>query len=274
MEHTMTTSEVRAAADRLGLRPSKALGQNFLVDGNILRLILNEADVREDETVLEIGPGLGALTRLLTAHARRVIAIEKDARLAAYLREELPTLELIEADAVDWLRDPPLLAGLADGFKVVSNLPYSVASPVIEALVEGSSKPRKMVLTVQREVAERLAATPRHKDYGAMTLFTQVRYHVTVAHVISPRCFWPSPNVESAVVALDRRDPRVALKPDAPFRDLVRSGFAHRRKMLRKLLTAFDGVESAFDSLDISTNARAEELSLDQWIRLANAVGS
>lgn len=268
----MTISDVRAAADRLGLRPSKALGQNFLVDGNILRLILGEADVRDDETVLEIGPGLGALTRLLMAHAGRVIAIEKDARLAGYLRAELPALELIEADAVDWLREPSSLDGLTDGFKVVSNLPYSVASPIIEALVEGPSKPRKMVLTVQREVAERLAATPRHKDYGAMTLFTQVRYHVTIAHVISPRCFWPAPNVESAVVALDRRDPRVTLEPGAPFHDLVRAGFGHRRKMLRKLLSGFDGAEKAFESLDIPTNARAEELSLDQWIRLANAV--
>jgi 16S rRNA (adenine1518-N6/adenine1519-N6)-dimethyltransferase len=129
-----------------------------------------------------------------------------------------------------------------------------------------------MVLTVQREVAERLASAPRHKDYGAMTLFTQLWYHVTIAHIISPHCFWPAPNVDSAVVVLDRRNPRVPLQPGAPFHDLVRAGFAHRRKMLRKLLAKFDGADKAFETLEIPTNARAEELSLEQWIRLANEV--
>jgi 16S rRNA (adenine1518-N6/adenine1519-N6)-dimethyltransferase len=270
VEHTMSVSETREAAARLGLQPSKALGQNFLIDGNILRLILKEADLRPNETVLEIGPGLGALTRLLVAHASHLIAVERDARLAAYLRAELPALNLVEADAVEWLRRPDTLAGFTPPFKVVSNLPYSVASPIIEALVEGEPKPRMMVLTVQREVAERLASTPRHKDYGAMTLFTQLRYHVTIAHIISPRCFWPAPNVDSAVVVLDRREPRVPLATGAPFHELVRAGFAHRRKMLRKLLCRFEGVEAAFASLEIPTNARAEELSLDQWILLAN----
>jgi 16S rRNA (adenine1518-N6/adenine1519-N6)-dimethyltransferase len=131
---------------------------------------------------------------------------------------------------------------------------------------------------LQREVAVRLAATPRHaeahqrgggKDYGALTLFTQLCYHVTVVHVVSPQCFFPAPNVDSAIVALDRREPRVKLLPGAPFHEIVRQGFNQRRKMLRKLVA---GAEAVLPSLGLPVTARAEELSLEQWITLANAV--
>jgi 16S rRNA (adenine1518-N6/adenine1519-N6)-dimethyltransferase len=153
--------------------------------------------------------------------------------------------------------------------KVVANLPYGISTPILERFVEGKHKPRRMVLTLQREVAQRLAAAPRHKDYGALTLFTQLHYHVSIVHVVSRHSFFPEPNVESAVVVLDRRDPRVKLLPGAPFHQIVRQGFSQRRKMLRKLVA---GAERVLPSLGVPATARAEELSLEQWIALANAL--
>lgn len=257
----MTPTEVRQLLDELGIRPSKALGQNFLVDRNILAIIVETADVRRDETILEIGPGLGVLTAELITRAKRVVAIEKDRRLCEHLRETLPGVELIEGDAVE--------VELPACDKVVANLPYSISTPILERLVEGDAKPRALIITLQREVAHRLAATPRHKDYGALTLFTQLHYHVTIAHIISPRCFYPEPKVESALVVLERRDPRVKLEAGAQFHEIVRAGFSQRRKMLRKLVP---GAESALQSFELPATVRAEELSLEQWIKLANAL--
>lgn len=266
----MTLTEVRQLLIELDLRPSKVLGQNFLTDQNIRDLIIRHADVRPDETVIEIGPGLGALTEELFKRARRLIAIEKDARLAAYLRRRFPDLELIHDDAVELLRGTAFRRPAA--FKVVANLPYSISTPILECFVEGAPKPRAMVLTVQREVAHRLAATPRHKDYGALTVFTQLYYHVTIVHIVSPRCFYPVPLVDSAIVVLERRDTRLQLAEGAPFHEVVRRGFSQRRKMLRKLLAGDEGVADAFHAAGIADTARAEELSIEQWIALANAL--
>lgn len=266
----MTLTEVRQLLAELDIRPSKALGQNFLVDGNILRILIEQADLRPDESVLEIGPGLGMLTVELAARARRVVAIEKDPRLCQYLRSQLDGIELIEGDAVEVLERTDFQ--IEAPWKVVSNLPYNISTPILERLVERKDKPRAMILTVQREVAHRLAATARHKDYGALTVFTQLWYHVTIAHIISPRCFFPAPKVDSAIVVLERRDPRVKLRVDAPFHDVVRAGFGQRRKMLHKLLAPFGEVDNAFAAASVAPTARGEELTVEQWIRLANAL--
>jgi len=266
----MTLRELRQELSRLGIRPSKALGQNFLIDGNILHIILREADVRRDETVLEIGPGLGMLTEALVERAQHVVAIEKDPRLCRYLREKFSRVALFEGDAVEVLGGR--FAALGSGFKVVSNLPYNSSTSILERLVEADLKPRRMVVTLQREVAQRLAAKPRHKAYGALTLFTQLHYHSTVAHVVSPGCFYPSPRVDSAIVVLDRRDPRVKLRSGALFPEIVRAGFGHRRKTLKKLLAGRARLDEAFAQAGIPVTARAEELSLEEWITLANAL--
>jgi len=258
----MTLTEVRQALTELEICPSKALGQNFLIDGNILEIIAREADIRSRETVLEIGPGLGALTFKLTDRAAKVIAIEKDGRLAAYMRQHYPEVELIHGDACK--------VDLPACDTVVANLPYSISTAILQRFVEGANPPRRLVLTVQREVAQRLAATPRHKDYSALTLFTQLRYHVTIVHVVSRSCFYPAPHVDSAIVALDRREPRVPLAAGAPFHELVRHGFQQRRKMLRKLLGDRARVDAALLAVGATVTARAEELSLEQWIELAN----
>ena len=258
----MNLTEVRQLLAELDLHPSKAMGQNFLIDGNILQISIREADVRPDDVVLEIGPGLGALTAELVSRAAHVFAIEKDSRLAEYIRKTYHDLTLIEGDATK--------VPLPGCDLMVANLPYSVSTPVLERLVEGADKPRRIVVMLQREVANRLVATPRHKEYGALTLFTQLHYHVTVAHIVSPKCFYPAPNVESAIVTLDHRAPRTALSPGAPFHEVVRAGFNQRRKMLRKLLADFGDSTAAFRKVGIGETVRAEELSLDQWIALAN----
>jgi 16S rRNA (adenine1518-N6/adenine1519-N6)-dimethyltransferase len=268
----MTLTQVRKLLAEFDIRPSKALGQNFLIDGNILRILIEQADLRGDETVLEIGPGLGVVTVELVARAKRVVAIEKDRRLCQYLRDHVNGMELIEGDAVKVLEQPDFHVAMP--YKVVSNLPYSISTPILERLVERTDQPRAMVLTLQREVANRLAATPRHKDYGALTVFTQLWYHVTIAHIISPGCFYPAPHVDSAIVVLERRDPRVKLLPDAPFHDVVRAGFGQRRKMLHKLIAEFGDVNAAFAAASVASTARAEELAIDQWITLANSLRS
>jgi len=253
----MKLTEVREFLGQLELRPSKALGQNFLIDGNILRIIVEQADIRRDEVVLEVGPGLGALTEELLGRAQHVVAVEKDRRLCVHLRERFPELELVEGDAteVEW----PAFD------KLVANLPYSVSTPLLERAVEAASKPRRLVVMLQREVAQRLAAVPRTKDYGALTVLTQLWYDVHIAHIVSRRCFFPVPGVDSAIVVLLRRDPRVPLAVNAPFREVVRAGFSHRRKMLGKLLADFGPVDEQ------TARRRAEELSLEEWIALANS---
>jgi 16S rRNA (adenine1518-N6/adenine1519-N6)-dimethyltransferase len=283
---SMTPNATRAALEQLALQPSRALGQNFLVDQNIAWLIVDVARLHADDTVLEIGPGLGALTELLLERAGCVVAVEKDARLHEFLRERFgrrPKLQLIHADALEFdfesfpALHPSAAASSASSFKVVANLPYSVATPVMQRLMDSPARPPRMVLTVQREVADRLTAQPRTKDYGALTLFTQLFYDVHREHIISPRCFIPPPAVESAVVSL-RLAPHPLLEPalEAPFRELVRAGFNQRRKMLRGVLPkAATGVavtagalEAALTRLGVPATARGEELSLAQWLLL------
>ncbi len=282
----MTPNETRAALKQLELQPSRALGQNFLVDRNIAYLIVDAARLHADDIVLEIGPGLGALTAVLLERDVRVVAVEKDGRLFEFLRERFggrQKLQLVHADALEFdfgsiaslhPSDPP---SPQSSFKVVANLPYAVATPLMQRLVDSPARPPRMVLTVQREVADRLTAQPRTKDYGALTLFTQLFYEVRREHIISPRCFMPPPAVESAVVSL-RLAPHPLLEPalEAPFRELVRAGFGHRRKMLRGLLpksgtslaVTAGGLEAALTRVGASATARGEELSLAQWLLL------
>jgi 16S rRNA (adenine1518-N6/adenine1519-N6)-dimethyltransferase len=270
----MNLTECKIALTELGMRPTKSLGQNFLVDSNILDIIVRAARLDSRDAVLEIGPGLGGLTAKLLTLAGTVVSIEKDARLHDWLNRRFAdarNLKLICADALE-AELPPILR---DGqFKLVANLPYCISSALIERFVENPPRPVSMTLTMQREMGERLAANPSTKDYGALTLFTQLRYHVTLERIISPHCFFPPPEVQSAVVVLDRREPRVKLKEGAPFQQIVRAAFAQRRKMLRKMLVqsgfAAQSVDAAFEKLKVASTARGEELSLENFITLAN----
>jgi len=198
-------THVRLLLDELGACPKKALGQNFLVDRNILNILLDAAALDERDSVLEIGPGLGVLTAELVTRVKSVRAVEKDGRLAAYLRDlyrGAAAVEIVNADALKTdLRDLP-----AQGFsKVVANLPYNVASRILMEMAIGKP-PGLVVVTVQKEVADRIVAEPGGKSFGILGLWLRSVFDVEFVKSVSRTCFWPPPAVQSAIVRLTRRD--------------------------------------------------------------------
>jgi 16S rRNA (adenine1518-N6/adenine1519-N6)-dimethyltransferase len=271
----MKLSEMRRLLAERGIRLTRSLGQNFLHDAHQLERIVAAAELTPRDRVLEIGPGLGPLTEWLLRRAGAVLAIEKDARLLALLRERFPAgahprLELVQADALEWLqrerRD-------WREWKVVSNLPYSVASPILVELAQTPLRPQRLVVTLQREVAQRLMAAPGSADYGQLTLLLQLDYAPRRAFRIPRRCFFPEPDVDSACVVLERRpEPLLDAAARETFRRVIRRAFSQRRKMMFKLLRADwpqAPLEAAFRQLGLSPQARAEEVGLEQFVKLA-----
>lgn len=267
----MNLSEMRELLAARQLQLTKSLGQNFLHDGNQLRRIVTAAELTATDRVLEIGPGLGPLTELLLAQAGDVLAIEKDGRLVEFLRERFAAdkLQLLHADALDYLRQE---ARDWSGWKLVANLPYSVASPLLVDLAQSPQRPERMVVTLQLEVAKRLMATPADDDYGVLTLLLQLRYEPLEWFKIPAACFFPAPDVDSACVVLRRRaSPLLPEAWHATFEQIVKRGFSQRRKMMFKLLKQdwpAEKLEAAFAALNISPQERAERLSLEQFAEL------
>jgi 16S rRNA (adenine1518-N6/adenine1519-N6)-dimethyltransferase len=262
------------------LRPSRALGQNFVTDANTVRRIARLADFPAGQRVVEIGAGLGALTLALVEAGAAVTAVEIDQHLLPVLRAQVEShgVRVVQADALtlDWtsLLGHPDEAAETPGqtpWVLVANLPYNVAVPVIVRVLEEAPAVASMLVMVQREVGERLAATPSSKAYGAVSV--KVAYHA-VARVVGrvpPGVFVPRPSVESVLVRIVRRD-TVAVDPAVVGPDrlftVVRAGFAHRRKMLRRALA--DVIDpAAFTAAAVDPAARAEELTVEDWGRLA-----
>ncbi|RME95061.1 MAG: ribosomal RNA small subunit methyltransferase A [Verrucomicrobia bacterium] len=270
----MKLSAMRALLREEGIRLTRSLGQNFLHDANQLRRIVALADLAPGERILEVGPGLGPLTEQLLAAGARVLAVEADRRLVRLLRQrwpDEPRLELLEADALAWLRQEP-----RDwrGWKLVANLPYSVASPLLVELALSTHPPAAMVVTVQKEVAARLAAGPGGRDYGVLSLLVQARYLPGRSFTIPRTCFHPPPKVESVCLRLDRRERTVVPEADLPaFRELVRTVFAQRRKQLATVLRArrpAAAVEAVFRELGLPPRIRPEAVDLETFARLAS----
>jgi 16S rRNA (adenine1518-N6/adenine1519-N6)-dimethyltransferase len=267
---------MRALLDEAGVRLSRFMGQNFMHDRHQLERMVAAAGLRPTDSVLEIGPGLGPLTEpLLDAVPQgRVLAVEKDARLAGLLVARLgarPNLEVRVMDALEWLRREPADRG---EWRVVSNLPYSVASPILVELAQSANPPARLVVTLQWEVLERVLAVPECRDYGVLTLLLQLRYHPGPRFRIPPTCFFPEPAVDSGCVRLDRRDPPLlgSDREVQAFEKLVRRGFSQRRKMIPKLLRQDwpePRLSEAMELAGISPQARAEHVSLDQYAKLA-----
>jgi 16S rRNA (adenine1518-N6/adenine1519-N6)-dimethyltransferase len=267
---TVTRRQAEELLDRHGVRPSRALGQNFVVDPNTVRRIVRLAGVQPGDQVVEVGAGLGSLTLALAEAGARVTAVELDRHLLPVLDEVLadadPRPTVVQGDALelDW---SSLLAG-ADRWHLVANLPYNVATPLVLDLLDHVPPIDRMLVMVQREVGERLAAAPGSKAYGIPSV--KVAYWATAEVVgrVGPNVFWPKPKVDSALVRIERRPtPATSADPDALFA-LVRAGFGQRRKMLRRSLAALVDAD-AFERAGISAEARAEELSVDDWGRLA-----
>jgi 16S rRNA (adenine1518-N6/adenine1519-N6)-dimethyltransferase len=267
---TLTRRDVVDLLDRHGLRPSRALGQNFVVDPNTVRRIAALAEVGPGDRVVEIGAGLGSLTLALAETGASVTAVELDRRLLPVLRSvvEPAGVMVVEGDALrlDWLS---LLGD--ERWVLVANLPYNVATPLVLDLLDGVPQIGRMLVMVQREVADRLAAGVGDPAYGAASV--KVAYWATarLAARVPATVFVPRPNVESALVGIRRR-PVPAVDPDTVDRawlfEVIRAGFGQRRKMLRRALASVVEAD-AFACAGVRPEARAEELDVEAWGRLA-----
>ena len=268
---TLSRAETSERLAAHGLAPRRSLGQNFVVDANTVRRIARLAAVGDGDHVVEIGAGLGALTRALLETGATVTAVEIDRGLAAVLNVEVAPLgaTVVHADALkmDW----PMLLG-DKRWTLVANLPYNVATPLVCDLLDQVPQIERMLVMVQREVAERLAAAPGSAAYGAVSV--KVAYWATAAVVgkVPATVFLPRPNVESALVAITRRAGAAVADDVTPTElfALVRAGFGQRRKMLRRSLAGLVTIEQFADA-DVRPEARAEELDVVAWGRLCRA---
>ena len=270
--HTPTT--VRALLDEHGLHPKRSLGQNFLTDPNTARRVVASADLPAAAPVLEIGPGLGSLTLALLDAGHEVVALELDARLAEVLRTVVGDgvrIELGDALAVDL---DALLAPAPAPRACVSNLPYNVAVPVVVRLLEETDALERILVMVQREVGERLAAGPGDPQYGAVSVKVAYFAEAQVVGLVPPTVFMPRPKVDSALVRLQRRSaPPVSVPSADDLFTLVRAGFAQRRKMLRRSLAPVlgDATPGVLQAAGVEPTARAEALDLDDWAAVARS---
>jgi 16S rRNA (adenine1518-N6/adenine1519-N6)-dimethyltransferase len=254
--------------DTSGLAPRRDLGQNFVADPNTVRRIATLAGVGPGDHVVEIGAGLGSLTLALAEAGAHVMAVEVDRGIVPVLRDVVAghtNVEVIEADATtaDW---PTLLAG-HDSWTMVANLPYNVATPLVCDLLDDVPAITSMLVMVQREVGERFAAGPGSKQYGAVSVKVAYWASARVVGTVPASVFVPRPNVESALVRIERRDPPATDR--AALFTLVRTGFGHRRKMLRRSLHELVAPE-VFENAGVSPEARPEQLGLTEWCRLAD----
>lgn len=272
----LSPSETRDLLNRLGHQPKRALGQNFLIDGNIVRKSLELAKVAPADTVVEVGPGLGTLTSALLEAGAEVWAVERDARLAGHLRATLlpaaaGRLHLLEGDAVEEPRAGLPDADAGDGWKVVANLPYAISTPWMDGILR-APLPERMVLMLQQEAAQRYAAQPGTKQFGAISIFLQAAFAVEPGHRVAASCFHPRPDIESVLLNLVRR-PDAFLFPTET-RQLIRGCFQQRRKQIGALLRGrlADNGRPWLDSLQaegLDERARPEDIPVSAWQRLA-----
>ena len=269
----MKLSEMAATLREIGVSPVKSLGQNFLHDRNLAKWVVDQAQIRREDFIVEIGPGLGALTEIALHKGAQVLAIEKDKRLVEFLRNKLQgdALEIVHSDALEF--DTRTLF-TQPKIKLLGNLPYYISSQLLIRFLEYPSPISLWLFMLQKEVARRLVAAPATRDYGALTLLVHIHYRVEYLRTIPASVFLPKPNVDSALVRIVPRDPRELPACDHKvFEELVRRGFSQRRKQLGKLIreNVADWEDAAVE-LGLNPKARAEELSLRQWIALANRV--
>ena len=261
--------EVRALLETLGHRPNKGLGQNFLIDANILDIIANTAEIQPTDAVLEIGPGLGALTERIFPLAGSVTCIEKDPVMVGYLKTRFSGFTLIEADALDVDLDGLFAGGIS---KVAANLPYSVASRLMVDIAECEHRPELMSLTIQKEVADRLVSPPGSKSYGVLGILTGAFYKNKMVKKISPTCFLPPPKVWSAVVRMERRvEPIVADAEYPAFKNLIKFCFSQRRKQIGTILKkkGVGSVDRILADAGIEHAERPEKIEIERWAALA-----
>lgn len=278
-----TVSYLSRRFEEVGLNPNKRHGQNFLIDLNLLHLLAKSAKLDKNDVVLEIGTGMGSLTGLFAGQAAQVITVEIDRHLHQMAAEELEGFDNVEMLKQDALKNknqfaPEVIESVkrhmsVDGnrvFKLAANLPYNVATPIISNLLRSDIIPATMTVTIQKELADRLVASPGSKDYGALSIWVQSICDVEIVRIMSPKVFWPRPKVESAIIHIEHRPERRAKIPDLNFfYAFVRAMFFHRRKFMRSVaISAFKGqlekahVDEVLGALGHGTDARSEQLDV------------
>jgi len=263
---------------KYGFKFSKSLGQNFLIDDSVLEDIVSAADIKPEDMVIEIGPGVGTLTRLLLQKAKKVCAIELDTDLIPILNEELKgfaNFTVIHGDALKV--DFKEIIGEEKSVKVVANLPYYVTTPIISRLLKGDYNFSSITIMIQKEVAERIAAKENTKEYGALSLLVQYHCSVDVVRKVSPAAFIPQPKVDSMVIKLNKLPkPRVEVVDVELFFKVIRESFNMRRKTLSNSLKNLkidkEKLQKAFDDAGIDPIRRGETLSIDEFAKLADCI--
>jgi 16S rRNA (adenine1518-N6/adenine1519-N6)-dimethyltransferase len=276
-----------------GIRPHTNRGQNFLIDLNLQRLLVEAAQLGPDDVVLEVGTGTGSLTAMMAPLVAAVVSVEVDGDLVQMASEELVNFENVTLLTIDALKnknrlnpamldalEAPLQAAAGRQFKLVANLPYNIATPIIGNLIALDRPPRQMTVTIQRELAERIIARPSTKDYSALSIWVQSQCRAQIVRILPPTVFWPRPKVESAFLQITPDETLRSRIPDRQFfHEFVRSMFFHRRKYLRsELLSAFKDrldkpeVDQVLARLGIDPTARAEQLGVENLLELGEAM--
>lgn len=272
----LSPSDVREIARRYGIVPSKALGQNFVIDQNTIRRIVRLAEVAPGDRVVEVGAGIGTLTLALAEAAGQVTAVELDRKLIPALEEVLqgaPNVQVVVGDAME-LDFAPLVAG--GGWRMVANLPYNIATPLVATLLQERPEIEDFVIMVQREAGERFVAPPGSRTYGAVSLLVAYHTQARVLGKVPASVFWPVPAVESLLVRLTRRPQPVEISSDELMR-VVRAAFGQRRKTIRNTLASGLGlevgeVEAALARAGVDPGVRAESLGLEEFAGLVRAL--
>jgi 16S rRNA (adenine1518-N6/adenine1519-N6)-dimethyltransferase len=293
--HRQTLSFLKQRFAEVGLSPVKRHGQNFLIDLNLLQVLLDAADLQPNDVVLEVGTGTGSLTAQMAPRVAAIVTVEIDAHLHQLASEELIDFDNVTMLLQDALRNKnnfddavieTVRQRLAEGggrrFKLVANLPYSVATPVISNLLLTEITPVSMTVTIQKELADRIVAAPSTKDYGALSVWVQSQCEAEIVRLLPPAAFWPRPLVTSAIVQIRYRPEKRARISDLRyFHEFVRSMFFHRRKFLRSVvISAFkqtldkNQIDAILAEQGFPPDARAEQLSVEAMIGLCDAIRS
>ncbi len=266
----MKESEVHAFLHEAGVVPNKSLGQNFLTDSDTAKWLADQLIIRKGDTVVEVGPGTGSITDHLLPRAEKLILIEFDNRLARALTEKFADNEKVTVHHADAAQFDTRTLFADSPIRLIGNLPYSAGGAIMRNFLERPSPVEQAVLMLQKEVIDRMCAVPRTKDYSVLSLRTQSEWDVEAARVIGPDALHPRPRIDSTVAILTRRRDPLPPYDDRLFDSLIRRAFSQRRKQMRKQLPATDQWEEVAEEIGFATTARAEELSLEQWIELTN----